>query len=69
MSKGLNSAIRRHHYSRLKVKRSHYWGGILNDDNLGFIATTPKACSCYGCGNPRKFWGELTIQERRQFDE
>jgi hypothetical protein len=26
---------------------------------------TPKVCSCFMCGNPRRFFGELTIQERR----
>jgi hypothetical protein len=27
-----------------------------------------KNCSCYMCGNPRKFWNERTMQERI-FDE
>jgi hypothetical protein len=25
-----------------------------------------KNCSCWMCGNPRKYLGERTIQERRQ---
>lgn len=27
-------------------------------------ATTPHPCSCYCCGNPRKHFDEVTIQER-----
>lgn len=29
---------------------------------------TTKVCSCYGCGNPRKFFEEITMQERRAAD-
>lgn len=36
------------------------------DDRLiGIFAKTPAKCSCHMCGNPRKHWKELTIQERR----
>ena len=24
-----------------------------------------KPCSCYMCGNPRKYYGDVTLQERR----
>ncbi len=27
-------------------------------------AITPAICSCWGCGNPRKWFGAATIQER-----
>ena len=27
------------------------------------LANNLKACSCYMCGNPRKWWKELTFQE------
>jgi queuine/archaeosine tRNA-ribosyltransferase len=26
---------------------------------------TKKACSCYMCGNFRKHWGEVTLQEKK----
>ena len=32
---------------------------------IGIVARTPAACSCYMCGNPRKHWNELTMQEKR----
>lgn len=28
------------------------------------LARTPKPCSCWMCGNPRKWLGEVTKQER-----
>lgn len=28
---------------------------------------TPTPCSCHMCGNPRKWWNEETVQERRAF--
>ena len=32
---------------------------------IGIKAHTPAMCSCHMCGNPRKYWKEKTIQERR----
>lgn len=32
---------------------------------IGKKAHSPKGCSCHMCGNPRKYWNEKTIQERR----
>ena len=32
---------------------------------IGASAHTPKPCSCYMCGNPRKYFRDLTMQERR----
>ena len=29
------------------------------------VIRTPKPCSCFICGNPRKFFKEKTVQERR----
>lgn len=52
-------AERRHHTVRLKAKRGKYSG-------KGHVMfETPAACSCWMCGNPRKFFGERTVQERR----
>lgn len=34
--------------------------------NIGKVASTHgKPCSCWMCGNPRRYFGELTVQERR----
>ena len=32
---------------------------------IGLKAHTPKNCSCYMCGNPRKFFNEKTFQEKK----
>ncbi len=32
-------------------------------------ATTCGDSNCVMCGNPRKFWRELTIQEKRKFQD
>jgi len=29
------------------------------------MADNMQICSCYCCGNPRKYFDELTVQERR----
>ena len=39
----------------------------IDPKNIGKVASTHgKPCSCYMCGNPRKYFKELTIQERRE---
>ena len=40
-------------------------GYVPNDRDINVYAKTPKVCSCYMCGNPRKYYGEDTIQEKR----
>lgn len=58
-------AVRRAHIKRLKAARKHWWGRDLSDDEQGRVVDTPKPCSCWMCGNPRKYFRERTIQERR----
>lgn len=61
-------SIRRHHVDRLKKNRSHYWLGYhssMTDKQLGIVVSTPQVCSGHCCGNPRKWYGEKTIQERK----
>ena len=47
------------------------WWGIKDPNNEDVkqkalrIYKNRKPCSCDMCGNPRKYWNELTIQERR----
>lgn len=56
--------VRRHHRERLLKKRKKYWAGSASDSakKLGVCVKTPCVCSCFLCGNKRKFWGP-TIQE------
>lgn len=51
---------RRHESSRIKKNRKDY---------VSAKAETPKPCSCFMCGNPRKWFGEKTVQERRAFQD
>ncbi len=67
----LARALRRHHRARIKQARRHYWGRLsacmppLTDAQLGRLVHTAHLCSGFCCGNPRKWLGELTVQERR----
>jgi hypothetical protein len=64
----LKKSIRRHHASRLLKTRRHHWGrDLLHEEGRikGKTINTPTPCSCAMCGNPRKFFNEKTIQERR----
>jgi hypothetical protein len=47
--------------------REWHWGRHLsgNKKQHGQVVDTPTPCSCCMCGNPRKFSGEKTLQERR----
>lgn len=56
---------RRHHRERLKKARSGHWGGIAGNGKADQVVDTPTPCSCWMCGNPRRYFGEKTIQERR----
>ncbi|WP_308366121.1 MULTISPECIES: hypothetical protein [unclassified Microbulbifer] len=65
-------ALRRHHRARLKAKRLYYYGGYIGTlrpqqrrRHLGILARTAKLCSCWICGNPRRYLpAERTNQER-----
>jgi hypothetical protein len=61
-------ALRRHHIERLKKSRLFHWGRNLTGRHkeLGKAVNSPCSCSCCLCGNPRKWWNEKSIQERRQ---
>jgi hypothetical protein len=75
--KKFNRAVRRHHRYRLRNNRkwyyTHYGLSIYNIDYIetarSFYVNTPKACSCWMCGNSRrqswKLKEKLTIQELR----
>ncbi|REF02454.1 hypothetical protein C7418_1263 [Cupriavidus plantarum] len=63
MEKG--RAYRRAQVVRLKAKRRSYHGGANSDRELGRWVWTAAVCSCWMCGNPRRYFRERTIQERR----
>ncbi|HEX6747879.1 MAG TPA: hypothetical protein VF092_11365 [Longimicrobium sp.] len=60
-------SLRRHHELRVKRRVADYYGGYARDDarHRGKIAHTRRLCSCPMCGNPRRHFGETTLQERR----
>ena len=64
-------ALRRHHDKRKKawVRKTlcHYFTYVtdLPPRRVGLYSRTPKVCSCFMCGNPRRFHQEPSIQERR----
>ena len=59
--------MRRHHEERVKARVRSYYGGHAAGDprRIGMIAHTRRLCSCWMCGNPRKYWKQETIQESR----
>ena len=67
----MDQSERRHHEWRMKEKylrhqrtREPEWR-CTEPIHAGRFAHHGKACSCFMCGNPRKFWGDLTMQEKR----
>ena len=63
-------AIRRHHHERIKERAKQRLRDIWNIDEpsaamIGRHTNTGTVCSCPHCGNPRRHFGQKTIQERR----
>lgn len=49
-----------------RARHFHVVAGHLDPRHVGRAATSPRPCSCWKCGgNPRRFFGEPTLQERR----
>ena len=52
---------------RLKVKRKNSWGKVTTPKAAGAVTQHPAICSCWMCGNSRKYYGNggqgLTKQE------
>lgn len=72
MGKNPKRAVRRHHLARVKKLRARYYGGYVLDlpaaeraCHIGRFAHTVPGCSCWMCGNPRRYFGEVTMQEQR----
>jgi len=58
-------AIRRHHRARIiekRIKRVKQGRWFVKDP--GYLGKNNTVCSCAMCGNPRKFFGEVTRQEK-----
>jgi hypothetical protein len=55
--------IRRHDRDRIILQglRRKYW----HVKSPGHLFKNNTVCSCWMCGNPRKYFGELTIQEKK----
>lgn len=67
-------ALRRHHRQRMrrKAERIIRSNSIYDPKNMFLrirkTADNLQICSCYGCGNPRRWergWNRLTIQEKK----
>lgn len=72
MGKNPKRAWRRHHLARVKKLRARYYGGYVRDlprgeqaRHIGRFAHTMPSCSCWMCGNSRRYFGEVTVQEKR----
>ena len=69
-------AFWRHHLARSKKNRADYCGGYARDltqaeqlRHIGRFARAMPSCRCWMCGNPRGFFGEITMQEKRFAEE
>ncbi len=63
-------AVRRHHRKRVILKRyKRVRMGHWFVKNPGHLSKNNTICSCWMCGNPRKYLGEKTIQEKRLLGE
>lgn len=52
-----------------KIAKAHHFPAPKSTKHCETSATTCGSSNCVMCGNPRKFWKELTIQERRLFQD
>lgn len=67
-----NRAERRFQTSRLKAKRKNYYGNKNFNQSpkfLGKVVNTPKMCSCFMCGNARKYYGNAGISLKELSDK
>ena len=67
-------AERRHHHFRMKerVKRFYttkeikeHWGEEFAEIHICKRTENRQPCSCFMCGNPRKYWKQKTLQEKK----
>lgn len=65
--------FRLHQISRIKHQRQHYWHSIdlyfgTSQKYVSMTVITPCRCSCFMCGNPRKWFHKITVHEKRHLD-
>jgi hypothetical protein len=68
MEKDKSRNYTRNQAERVKKKRSSYDNANSTSNRdvaIGLISHTPAVCSCWMCGNPRKYFKEVTIQEKK----
>jgi hypothetical protein len=63
-------AKRRHQVTRIKAKCRQRSTSVSipaseKARHIGMLAKSRTLCSCWMCGNPRKYLGERSVQERR----
>lgn len=64
---------RRRDFLRMKNRARKVRGKWMNihhadpslDESSSKLANNISICSCYMCGNPRKWWDEITFQEQK----
>jgi hypothetical protein len=61
-------ALKRHHRQRLKNNRSFHFGRYLKKIENSMVVNTPTPCSCWMCGNERRYFKKLTMQELKSLD-
>jgi len=59
-----------HMVRRLKEDRNQHYENMTcacwtDPRAMARFKEQPKHCSCYMCGNPRRVFGEISMQERR----
>jgi hypothetical protein len=72
MERQSRRALRRTHAARIKRSVVGYYDGWARASNcpdrvLGRLVATRTPCSCWMCGNPRRYLREPTMQEFRAF--
>jgi len=62
--KDMSRALRRHHAARLKLARRFYFGVDNRADprRYGKVLQTPTPCSCWMCGNARRYAGRARAE-------
>jgi hypothetical protein len=57
-------------FSPRNGNRPSKYGRTVSDNYLkrmiGIFRKTKVVCSCYMCGNPRRYWNKITINEAKQ---
>ena len=76
MDRGIRRALDKKKKAKVKKFVKEEWrigkefiNRTLEPQNIGKIASAPRACSCRCCANPRKLYkgnDKLTLQERKE---